>query len=327
VRFLAFLSRWACSAVVAALTSTAAAGTSGATAAEWLKQAQAAAERTSYSGTIVYERGGQVRSSRIYHFFDGKQAQERVQLLDGQPREFLRYGDEVHTLLPEARLVRIEQRQRQDEFPALTAVPAEELLSFYTVQIGPLERVAGRDGRVLQIEPKDPHRFGYRLWVEEVSKLLLKAQVVDERQQVLEQMMFTEVRIAGRFDRAGLQPSWSTQGWAVERSTHKPVDLARAGWDIVPPPGFRLLRTVGRQMGRSEERATLQAVYSDGLAHLSVFIEPVGARPTPGDAVLVEGPTSFTARRIGDSLVTIVGEVPPATVRGLAASIQPRPAR
>jgi sigma-E factor negative regulatory protein RseB len=309
------------------LAARAAAGGAGPAEADWLQQVHNAAERLSYSGTIVHERGGVVRSSRVYHHFDGKQSQERVQLLDGRPREFVRHGNEVHTLMPEARRVRIEQRLRQDEFPALAAIPAAELLVFYTVRAGGTERVAGFEGRALVIEPKDAQRFGYRLWVEAGSNLLLKAQVIDRRQQVLEQMTFSELRIGGRFDRASLRPSWSTQGWTVERSEHNQVDLARAGWDIVPPPGFRLLRAVERKMGDAAAGVTLQAVYSDGLANVSVFIEPAGARAAAGEAVLVDGPASFTARRIGDHLVTVVGEVPADTVRTLAASIKPPVAR
>lgn len=303
----------------------AAGGTEPAGELPWLEQIQAAAERLSYSGTVVHQRGGEVRSSRLHHLFDGQQTHERVQLLDGNPRELIRRGNEVQELLPEARRVRIVQRVRLDAFPALATRPAAEVLTVYRVQVGGVERVAGHDSRVLIVEPKDAHRFGYRLWVEQANRLLLKAQVLGPGQEVLEQVAFSEVRIGGKFDRTTLRPSWPTTGWAVERSELRPLDPAQAGWTMAPPPGFRVLHAVGRSA--NGERTRLQVVYSDGLASFSVFIEPMASQTVPGGAVLVDGPTSFVARRVGDSLVTVVGEVPPQTVRAVAGSVQPRPAR
>jgi len=310
----------------AALAQTGAGGSAGpGSELQWLEQIQAAAERLSYSGTVVYQRGGEVRSSRLHHLFDGQQTHERVQLLDGSPRELIRRGNEVQELLPEARRVRVVQRARLDAFPALATRPAAEVLTVYRVQVGVVERVAGHDSRVLTIEPKDAHRFGYRLWVEQANKLLLKAQVLGAQQEVLEQVAFSEVRIGGKFDRNALRPSWPTTGWAVERSELRPLDPAQVGWTMAPPPGFRMLHAVGR--APHGERTRVQVVYSDGLASFSVFVEPFADRTLPGGAVLVDGPTSFIARRVGDSLVTVVGEVPPQTVRAVAGSVQPRPAR
>jgi negative regulator of sigma E activity len=39
------------------------------------------------------------------------------------------------------------------------------------------------------------------------------------------------------------------------------------------------------------------------------------------------GPTAAYARRVGESLVTVVGEVPPSTVRAVAASVEFRGTR
>ena len=149
---------------------------------------------------------------------------------------------------------------------------------------------------------------------------------------MIEQIAFTDIRIGEKIDRAKLRPSWSTEGWSVERSDYRKADLSQHGWLVPAPAGFRKTREVARRIGGSD---AMQAVFSDGLATVSVFIEPHSLLSAPGtasqmpsgDALQIHGPTSAFSRRVGDSLVTVVGEVPPSTVRSVAGSVEFRGAR
>ena len=290
---------------------------------QWVQAIQQAAARVNYSGTVVYQAGGDMRSSRITHVYDGKRSQERIQTLDGKPREYLRTrtdnNDEVHCLIPESRRIVIEHRAVEDPFPGLIGAPAADILKLYQVEAGGIERVAGIECQVLTFAPRDALRYGYQLCVEPASGLLLKSQMVNDRFEVLEQVAFTDVRIGERIDRARLKPAWSTEGWSVERSDHRRVDLAKAGWVVPAPVGFRRTKEIARRMGT---RDAMQVVFSDGLATVSVFIEP-GAELKPlTEGVQMMGPTAAYSRRVGDALVTVVGEVPPAAVRGVAGSVE-----
>lgn len=289
---------------------------------QWLQAIQSAAQRLNYAGTIVYQRGGAIQTSRVVHYFDGGVSYERLHVLDGRRREYIRRGTEVQCLYPDLRRVRVERQFEQDRFPAIGGAAPSDILAWYRLGVRDLERVANTDCRVLVLEPKDELRYGHWLCVDAKSALLLKARTLDERAQPLEQMAFADLRIGDRPDRTQLRPSWPTDGWSVELVEPKPVDLDRSGWQIAPPPGFRLQRAVMRNLMPGEPGAdTLQVVYSDGLATLSVFIEP-GAGDTPvHDEVRRHGPSSGFARRVGDALVTVVGEVPPATVRQVALSV------
>lgn len=295
--------------------------------AQWL-QAMQTAQRVNFSGTLVYQRGAEVRASRIVHLFDGTTSHERVQMLDGVPREFVRRGDEVQCFFPDARRVVVERRPGQESFPAITHADPAEILERYTLRLGEIERVAGVDCQVIHVEPKDALRYGYKLWVDRVSGLLLKAQTLNERQEVLEQMAFVEVRIGERIERSQLKPSWSTEGWRVDRSEHRSVDLAQAGWVVTPPAGFRKMLEVVRRVGpgANRDRGAMQVVYSDGLATVSIFIEPGTTEPA-ADYAQSQGPTSAYSRRVGDATVTVVGEVPPATVKALAQAVEFRASR
>jgi sigma-E factor negative regulatory protein RseB len=85
------------------------------TDAQWISAARSAAQRINYTGTIVYQSGGEITSSRITHVFDGSKSMERIQTLDGKPREYLRKrsdsDDEVQCLIPESRKIIVEKRR------------------------------------------------------------------------------------------------------------------------------------------------------------------------------------------------------------------------
>lgn len=303
---------------------------------QWIQAVRQAAQRVNYQGTVVYQSSGEMRSSRITHLFDGTHSHERIQTLDGKPREYIRRrsdaSDQVQCFIPETRRIVVEHRNVDDSFPGLSNASPEEILERYTLKLGDVERVAGIECQMLTLEPKDTARYGYRLWVDRASGLLLRAQTINERREVIEQIAFTDVRIGEKIDRAKLRPSWSTEGWSIERSDYRKADLSQHGWLVPAPAGFRKTREVARRIGGSD---AMQAVFSDGLATVSVFIEPHSLLSVPGaasqmpsgDALQIHGPTSAFSRRVGDSLVTVVGEVPPSTVRSVAGSVEFRGAR
>jgi len=287
------------------------------TSEQWLQLVEQAARRLDYAGTIVYQQGAEVRTSRIVHVFDGKVSHERLQPMDGRPREFIRSADEVRCLVPEARRIVVERKARSASFPALASTASADLLQSYEVRIAGRERAGGFDCQVLEVKPRQPDRYGYRLWVDRASGLLLRSQTLNGRGEVLEQMAFAEVRIGG-IDREQLKPSWSTEGWKVDEATHSPVDLREQGWRLSPPSGFRPLYTVRRRLAGGQ---ALQAVYSDGLASLSVFIEPASSAAT-GEAMSGGGPINAYARRLGDTTVTVIGEIPAETARSVAQAAE-----
>jgi sigma-E factor negative regulatory protein RseB len=298
------------------------------TDAQWIQAVRLAALRVNYSGTVVYQAGGEMRSSRITHLFDGVHSHERIQTLDGKPREFIRRrsasNDEVQCLIPESRRVIVERRSVEESFPGLSSASPEEILERYVLKLGGIERVAGIECQLMTLEPKDSARYGYRLWVDRATGLLLKAQTLNEKREVIEQIAFSDVRIGERIERSKLRPAWSIEGWSVQRSEYHAADLAQKGWSVPVPDGFRKTREVERQIAGAD---ALQVVFSDGLATVSVFIEPNSRDKPAADEVNHLGPTSAYSRRVGESLVTVVGEVPPSTVRAVAASVEFRGSR
>ena len=298
------------------------------TEAQWIEAARTAAQRVNYSGTIIYQAGGEMTSSRITHMFDGSRSHERIQTLDGKPREYLRKRsdseDEVQCLIPESKKIVVEKRSVEESFPTLSSASPDQILQRYEAKLGPLERVAGVEAQALTLEPRDNLRYAYRLWLDRTTGLLLRAQTLNERKEVIEQIAFSDVRIGERIDRSALKSPWATDGWSVVRSEYRKADLAKQGWIVPTPDGFRRTREVVRRMHAAD---AMQVVFADGLATISVFIEPNSTVTDLPANVRVYGPTSTFLRRVNEALVTVVGEVPPGTVRAVAQSVEFRGTR
>ncbi|MBC7514646.1 MAG: MucB/RseB C-terminal domain-containing protein [Herminiimonas sp.] len=317
-------------------------------AQSWLKKIHSAAQQLNYSGTFVYQQENQIRTSRITHLLEGRNEREKLEILDGKPREYIRNNEEIICYVPEIRTLLVEKRVTQDVFPAILAATPAELAEHYDIRKGETGRVAGFDCQALILQPKDKLRYGYKLWAEKTTGLLLRAQTLNERSEVVEQIAFTQLAI-GNIERARVKPSYSnTAGWRIENAVMSQATLT--GWSVKEiPAGFRKIREMKRMISdtpaelpvaavsasglaatavsasatRPTQRELLQIVYSDGLAAISIFIEPVSQSRTEGS--IQQGAMNITGKRQGDFWLTIVGEVPAAAIKQVANSIEFKP--
>jgi sigma-E factor negative regulatory protein RseB len=298
------------------------------TAADMLTRIHEAAAQQNYEGAFVYQRGSFVQTSRIAHYATRNDGEfEQLESLDGKPRKMLRHNDEMYTFVPERHLCVIEQRQNKDSFPALLAASADQVLSVYDPKLLGSDRVAGVDSDVLELDPKDSYRFAYKLWADHRTGLLLRAQTLDANGQVLEQLSFTQVRIGVPVDKAPIANGiHNITGWTVVRPPVEPVDMEAQGWQIEPAvPGFHKIRELRRPMqARDASDPPIpvdQAVFSDGLAAISVFVEPV-ENNTRKEGSGSSGATHVLVKRRGDFWITLLGEVPQTTLQQFASAIE-----
>jgi sigma-E factor negative regulatory protein RseB len=299
----------------------------------WLLRIHQAASRHNFQGTFVVSGGGSVASARIAHFCDGPNQYERIESLDGRQRQVYRYNDVVHTLWPASHVALIEQRGMLSSFPALLQAGDDGIADVYEVRVEGTDRVAGHDASVLAIRARDSLRYGYRLWADRASGLLLRAEVLGEHGDVLETSAFSDVVIDVRPQPDSvLQAMRRLDGYRVVRPVLTPTRLESQGWSMRQlAPGFRAVGCVSRQIEAPADAAAgtsspsvIQSIYSDGLTYVSVFIEPYRAERHPKPMFASIGATSTLAHRLGDSWVTIIGDTPPATLKLFAAALERR---
>lgn len=290
----------------------------------WLGRIASAGQMLNYVGTFTYQSRGTFETSRIAHRMDATGEYERLEVLDGSPREVIRSGNEVRCVLPEQKTVIIDQPGGRRAFPARLPASFANLAESYRVRKGESGRVAGYEAQSVVLEPRDDLRYGYVLWADAQSGLLLKSRMVDERGEVIEQFAFSDVRIGGDVGSELLKSRFDPRGdWRVVNARGSEIAKGDGGWMLRSPlPGYSLVSVMRRPLGRERGEA-IHMVYSDGLAAISVFIEPLpeqGASPVAG--LLASGAINIYKRTLDRHLITALGEVPARAVQRLADGIE-----
>jgi sigma-E factor negative regulatory protein RseB len=211
------------------------------TAAAWLSRTAAAAQKQNYVGTIVYQHGGRFETSRLVHLNDRGNELEKLVNLEGPAREVIRMNGEVRCYYPDAKVIRIEPRTFRNAFPSLSAQQQAALSDYYSFRMAERERVAGIETQAWVFEPKDGLRYGHKFWADAESGLLVKARIVDERNEVIEQFAFTEILIGVKIDREQVNPTWAVTppDWQVRQLGKGDAESRETGWTVTRvPPGF-----------------------------------------------------------------------------------------
>ena len=289
---------------------------------DWLVRMHDASRQRSYAGTfVVTSNTGAMSSARIWHACDGQRQVERVESLSGAPRSTFRRDDEVLTFLPESHTVRSERRDALGVFPELLKPDDNAIPEFYTAHRVGSDRVAGFEADVVQVLPKDGLRFGYRIWSEKKSGLVIKLQTIDADGKVLEQAAFSELHLDApvRMDRLA-QMMAVPDGWRLEKADAVKTTAAAEGWALkAPVAGFRPMTCYKRPA-----EGVLQWIFSDGLASVSLFVENYDGQRHVQEGEFVSGATHTLTRRVQDWWITAVGEVPAQTLRAFSLSLERR---
>lgn len=292
----------------------------------WLQRIGKAASSANFQGTMVFNVGGTTSSSRLTRYCVGSQSFERSDALDGPARSIFRHNQLVHTLWPDKQVAVIEQRDALTPFPALPAA-APEAFAGYDVSLAGRDRVAAHDAQVIVMSPRDPSRFAQKLWADVRTGLMLRADVMGPDGRVMESSSFTDLKLGVRAQPEQVTgPMHKLDGFKVVRAQIARTRLEDEGWRLdVPVAGFRQISCVKRPLDGGEPRPgapfMVQSIYSDGLVHVSVFIEPFDAtRHKP--MMSSWGATHTLAQQRDDAWITVVGDVPAETIRRFASALE-----
>lgn len=315
---------------VAALCAAlpAAADPGGVDPLSWLQRAAASARQATYSGTVMHVQGERTATSRITHVFIAGSEHERIESLDGPRREIVRRDDQLQCFFPDAKTIRYDRRVTARFFPSLVGGPVEAIAENYRLALGSVDRVIGQRCQWIHLDPKDALRYAQRLCAEIGSGLLLRAKTLGARQQVLEQYAFTDLRVGREVSRGEVKSTFLPQskGWRRDGQPAPEPKTGATGWVVAAPPaGFRLVGEMQRMLPNREQPVT-QLVLSDGLATMSVFVEPMSDPPRTAEATNEDGALSVFVRPMGEHLVTVLGEVPPAAAQQVGRSVGMQPA-
>lgn len=297
-------------------------------AAYWLERLGPALNMTSYRGVFVYARGSSVHSMQIAHRYHDGIVEERLVLQDGGSGEIVRRDMNVVCVLPEQGKIKLDQVIPSGPFAEAFTSQLSPVSRWYSAELKGEDRIAGYDVVTVALTAKDKNRYSHSLWLEKSTGLLLKSHVLAADGDVLEHFQFTsleitedipdsefEIRTEGReisrtLSEAG-RHSGSRDGFSKTPRMH--------GWHLDwRPEGFEPAAVPSSSKGQT-------VAFSDGLAAFSVFVEPVGRVSMPTGASRI-GATTIYMRQLQSRnkafLVTVVGELPPASARQVAESVR-----
>lgn len=289
---------------------------------EWLAWVHDAARQRTFTGTLVISSDGELATSKVWHACDGVQQMERVEVLTGAPRTIVRRNSDVITFEPDSKVARLEKRESIGIVPELLRTQEGPIADHYRLHAQGDERVAGHMAQVFLLAPKDSLRFGYKVWVEKKSGLLLKLQTLGLQQQVMEQVAFTELQLDAPVSMAALKAHMAnTQGYRVETTQLQKTTPEAQGWRLRQPvAGFVSLSC--HTAAAPGVLRPLQWVFSDGLASVSLFLEPFDAQRHRVAGASASGATHVLTRRLGAYWLTAMGEVPPGTLVAFADRLE-----
>jgi sigma-E factor negative regulatory protein RseB len=297
----------------------------GQTAAEWLQRSATAARTLNYVGTVANQHGGRLETSRLIHFSDAGVEYEKLTNLDGPAREVVRVNDQVRCYYSDVKLVRVEPRALHNVFPSLLPQQLATLAEYYNFRKAETARIAGLETQAYVFEPKDGMRYGHKFWADTATGLLLKARLLNEKNETIEQFAFTDIQIGTKLDRDMFKSPFpaTPADWQVRESPHGDVSPQETGWVVKDlPPGFSKV-VEGYRTLRGKPDKVAHLVFSDGLVAVSVFVEPTPSTPQPM-GLSQQGGVNVYSRPLNEHLVTVLGEAPGATVRQIAYSVSHR---
>lgn len=293
----------------------------------WLKIVAFAGHQTDFSGIFVYQYDNRVETSRITHVVEPDGEYEKLESLDGPKREIVRHHGHVWCYINH-KMVQMDSQHPQirSRFSDLLPEQLSMLNENYQAREIGVERVAGYNTQTILFWPKDRLRYAHKIWVHTDTGLLLKASVLGDKNQVVEQYAYTQLQLGGDIDR-----SWITQDAAagnqgadsnISPEKNKVDAPMNSGWVVdALPPGFKKTMEIQRPMHGRHAPVT-QIVFSDGLSAISIFIEPNDADDDDVEGLYSRGAVSLYHKAIDKRLFTVVGEVPPRTLMQVFHSIR-----
>lgn len=290
----------------------------------WLTKIANAPRQYNYAGTFVYYADSHMETSYIAHKTDASGERERIEVLDGMPRIVFRNNDEMKCYLPESRKIYTEKRWFRKFFPDFMPQPVENIDDNYLVTEIKRERIANREAQVLMLIPRDSLRYGHQFWIDVDTGLLLKVSVV-QGNDIIEQFSFAQLRVDHDIEVGEVTPDQAMVSgeWKTTNLIAAILNKNELRWEITHlPNGFKKLVEMKRNL---TEKATLvdHIALSDGLATVSVFIEPIvkdAPAPVPG-FFSSRGAINIYVRTLDGNKITTVGEVPVETIKLIGDSV------
>nr|WP_086940343.1 sigma-E factor regulatory protein RseB [Thaumasiovibrio occultus] len=288
-----------------------------------LLQAMDEASRTlNYEISYIVIRQNSIETVRFRHALDNDtRTLAHLVHLSGPPREVIQRGDEVSYFEPGVEPFTIATNRMVSSLPPIMSADIYELAHSYDFIPMGRDREAGVPCSVVRIAPKDGRRYSYLIWVDEKSKLIMRADLLDRDGELLEQFRVVShvvnpliIDLMRGLDEVTLpqaliipQKPSTDMGWQVTWLPH--------GFESIAGNRHRLLNS---------DRPVESQLYSDGLFSFSIYVADAD-NYTIREQMVRQGRRTLHSHEVQGREISVVGDIPPSTAKLIAESISFEP--
>ena len=243
---------------------------------------------------------------------------EILALLNGPRRDILRINNTVSYIEPEYAPYSISSEQISGPIPTVFGRDISILENnYHFVSVGK-NRVLGRAAQLIRIVPIDSHRFGYWVWLDQQSGLLLKLAVITRKGKLLEQIQFTHLEITDSISE-NLKQLKATELPKVIDLTVTQTDTNLA-WQVNwLPNGFEPIKSDRHRMNTSKQAVEFM-LFNDGLVDISVYVSPSKVKQRAVEFAN-DGATLVLNQVINNIEISVVGKIPLETAKKIVNSV------
>ena len=306
--------------LLAALFTCARASTDTPSAEALLQQMQRAYHHYNFELSLIKVRQGTIEPLRFSHAVSEESELSHLIYLNGRPSEYLKRNNEISFFEAGSDPYTLSGARMPGFWSAVLGMNLEQVLKSYDPVVTGRNRIAGLPVQVVRLAPKDPSKYGFVLWLEQASGLLLRLDLIDEGGNLVEQFMGVDLRIMPEPSSWLLALDKVTLPRAVTTEQAYQAPQQELGW--APgwlPKGFRVMSTDRHPLVGTGEMVDYMMV-SDGLVDVSIYLS--APESGMGEQLVRQGATSLL-RLLNDHKVevTVVGEVPAQTAQLIAESL------
>ena len=288
----------------------------------WLLKMSNAIQTLNFQASFVLLKPGKEAQPFIWRHAINDQGveMEQLSLLNGPGKEVIRIGDVVSYFEPNVPSYSLRSSTINGPLPSSFMENPMAMNAGYEFIVVGRSRISGRAAQQIRVVSRDKSRFGFNLWLDQETGLLLKMNMVDLKGQLVEQVQITNLQVTEKPHPyfGSIKATQLPQIVDVQPSQNEPhkweLSFLPLGMKVVKQDIHRLPGT-----GTPVEYVML----SDGLIDVSVYLQVANGAKGDGDILLRHESDTYLSRTDGNFAVTVIGKLPPKTANAIAQSVVP----
>ncbi|NMP17676.1 MucB/RseB C-terminal domain-containing protein [Thalassotalea sp. Y01] len=289
---------------------------SKATAQQWMERLNQAMRTLNFDTSFVVVRNNRAEPYRWLHGIKEGEQLELITLLNGARQEAIRYNSTVSYFEPDRVPYSVQSNTIRGPIPASLYTDYSLLQQTYRFILVGKSRILGRQAQLIRLESKDKNRFGYWLWLDAETGLMLKIAVVSKDAEILEQIQFTHLQLKDDATELFAQMQEISLPKLVNDNS---ADVSLPWTVTYLPKGFEQVSSQIRYIAKIGERVQAM-MFNDGLVDVSVYVTPSAEQPRAATVNQTGATVLLSLLREGHE-ITVIGKIPAKTAAHIAESV------